>query len=85
MLVYVHFHGFINLMLHSHLQCAVCSLQISYTGDVPYLKLDLILILASTSCSGQPQTHIVLLSCKVFHCSNDPSHISNTKGPKPKV
>ena len=46
MLVYVHFHRFINLMLHSHLQSAVCSLQISYTGDVPYLKLDIILILA---------------------------------------
>ena len=24
-----------------------------------------------------PQPHIVLLSCKVFHWSNDPSHISN--------
>ena len=43
------------------------------------------LYLASTSCSGQPQPHIVLLSCKVFHCSSDPNHTTNPTDPKPKV
>ena len=49
-------------MLHSHRQSAVCKCH----TPVMFHICSWTLYLASTSCSGQPQPHIVLLSCKVF-------------------